>query len=117
MTFRPLSLLVSSRISPLAPKNSAKPLFYRRVCPRGTGTGREGRSSGWEVAGTWSHPGVLAVMEKLVFWLSLPQCPTPLLAPTPAIDYIQFLHKEKKKQEEEVSTLRKDVTALKIMKV
>uniref|UniRef100_A0A2K5CMI7 Max-like protein X n=1 Tax=Aotus nancymaae TaxID=37293 RepID=A0A2K5CMI7_AOTNA len=33
------------------------------------------------------------------------------------IDYIQFLHKEKKKQEEEVSTLRKDVTALKIMKV
>jgi MAX-like protein X len=39
------------------------------------------------------------------------------LAPTPAIDYIQFLHKEKKKQEEEVSTLRKDVTALKIMKV
>lgn len=37
--------------------------------------------------------------------------------PTPAIDYIQFLHKEKKKQEEEVSTLRKDVMALKIMKV
>lgn len=37
--------------------------------------------------------------------------------PTPAIDYIQFLHKEKKKQEEEVSMLRKDVTALKIMKV
>nr|XP_012598652.1 max-like protein X isoform X2 [Microcebus murinus] len=33
------------------------------------------------------------------------------------IDYIQFLHKEKKKQEEEVTTLRKDVTALKIMKV
>uniref|UniRef100_K7GAR6 Max-like protein X n=1 Tax=Pelodiscus sinensis TaxID=13735 RepID=K7GAR6_PELSI len=33
------------------------------------------------------------------------------------IDYIQFLHKEKKKQEEDVSTLRKDVTALKIMKV
>uniref|UniRef100_A0A8C5WTJ3 Max-like protein X n=1 Tax=Laticauda laticaudata TaxID=8630 RepID=A0A8C5WTJ3_LATLA len=33
------------------------------------------------------------------------------------IDYIQFLHKEKKKQEEEVSTLRKDVLALKIMKV
>ncbi|XP_069098037.1 max-like protein X isoform X3 [Pleurodeles waltl] len=32
------------------------------------------------------------------------------------IDYIQFLHKEKKKQEEEVSTLRKDVMALKIMK-
>lgn len=37
--------------------------------------------------------------------------------PTSAIDYIQFLHKEKKKQEEEVSMLRKDVTALKIMKV
>nr|XP_023419707.1 max-like protein X isoform X2 [Cavia porcellus] len=37
--------------------------------------------------------------------------------PNTAIDYIQFLHKEKKKQEEEVSTLRKDVTALKIMKV
>ncbi|XP_061447173.1 max-like protein X [Rhineura floridana] len=33
------------------------------------------------------------------------------------IDYIQFLHKEKKKQEEEVSTLRKDVMALKIMKI
>ncbi|XP_070083347.1 max-like protein X isoform X3 [Equus przewalskii] len=33
------------------------------------------------------------------------------------IDYIQFLHKEKKKQEEEVSILRKEVTALKIMKV
>lgn len=33
-----------------------------------------------------------------------------------AIDYIQFLHKEKKKQEEEVSTLRKEVMALKIMK-
>ncbi|NXG66382.1 MLX protein, partial [Hemiprocne comata] len=33
------------------------------------------------------------------------------------IDYIQFLHKEKKKQEEEVSILRKDVMALKIMKV
>lgn len=36
---------------------------------------------------------------------------------SPAIDYIQYLHKEKKKQEEEVSTLRKDVMALKIMKV
>ncbi|KAG5831797.1 max-like protein X isoform X1 [Anguilla rostrata] len=33
------------------------------------------------------------------------------------IDYIQFLHKEKKKQEEEVSTLRKEVMALKIMKM
>ncbi|XP_018426356.1 PREDICTED: max-like protein X isoform X2 [Nanorana parkeri] len=32
------------------------------------------------------------------------------------IDYIQFLHKEKKKHEEEVSTLRKEVMALKIMK-
>uniref|UniRef100_A0A8C2HBU7 Max-like protein X n=1 Tax=Cyprinus carpio TaxID=7962 RepID=A0A8C2HBU7_CYPCA len=32
------------------------------------------------------------------------------------IDYIQFLHKEKKKQEEDVSTLRKEVMALKIMK-
>uniref|UniRef100_W5N3X4 Max-like protein X n=2 Tax=Lepisosteus oculatus TaxID=7918 RepID=W5N3X4_LEPOC len=32
------------------------------------------------------------------------------------IDYIQFLHKEKKKQEEEVTTLRKEVMALKIMK-
>lgn len=37
--------------------------------------------------------------------------------PCSAIDYIQFLHKEKKKQEEEVSTLRKDAMALKIMKV
>lgn len=51
------------------------------------------------------------------FWFRLPWHPAPLLAPTLAIDYIQFLHKEKKKQEEEVSTLRKDVTALKIMKV
>ncbi|KAK5855916.1 hypothetical protein PBY51_007549 [Eleginops maclovinus] len=32
------------------------------------------------------------------------------------IDYIHFLHKEKKKQEEEVTTLRKEVMALKIMK-
>ncbi|KAK9534682.1 hypothetical protein VZT92_007112 [Zoarces viviparus] len=32
------------------------------------------------------------------------------------IDYINFLHKEKKKQEEEVSLLRKEVMALKIMK-
>ncbi|KAM4692428.1 max-like protein X isoform 1-T1 [Rhinophrynus dorsalis] len=32
------------------------------------------------------------------------------------IDYIQFLHKEKKKQEDDVSTLRKEVMALKIMK-
>ncbi|KAK1877208.1 Max-like protein X [Dissostichus eleginoides] len=32
------------------------------------------------------------------------------------IDYIHFLHKEKKKQEEEVTVLRKEVMALKIMK-
>ncbi|KAG8446629.1 hypothetical protein GDO86_014182 [Hymenochirus boettgeri] len=32
------------------------------------------------------------------------------------IDYIQFLHKEKKKQEDDVSTLRKEVMALQIMK-
>ncbi|XP_024245957.1 max-like protein X isoform X2 [Oncorhynchus tshawytscha] len=32
------------------------------------------------------------------------------------IDYIQFLHKEKKKQEEDMSMLRKEVMALKIMK-
>ncbi|XP_075436527.1 max-like protein X [Ascaphus truei] len=32
------------------------------------------------------------------------------------IDYIQFLHKEKKKQEDDVSTLRKEVMALSIMK-
>ncbi|XP_077475419.1 max-like protein X isoform X2 [Stigmatopora argus] len=32
------------------------------------------------------------------------------------VEYIKFLHKEKKKQEEEVSRLRKEVTALKIMK-
>ena len=43
--------------------------------------------------------------------------PTPSAHPHSSIDYIQFLHKEKKKQEEEVSTLRKDVMALKIMKV
>lgn len=36
--------------------------------------------------------------------------------PAAAIDYIQFLHKEKKKQEEEMSMLRKEVMALKIMK-
>ncbi|XP_061701434.1 max-like protein X isoform X1 [Syngnathoides biaculeatus] len=32
------------------------------------------------------------------------------------IEYIKFLHKEKKKQDEDVSRLRKEVTALKIMK-
>ncbi|XP_018090160.1 max-like protein X isoform X1 [Xenopus laevis] len=32
------------------------------------------------------------------------------------IDYIQFLNKEKKKQEDDVSTLRKEVMALQIMK-
>ena len=55
--------------------------------------------------------------SALSSWLSRPPCPPPFPTPTPAIDYIQFLHKEKKKQEEEVSTLRKDVMALKIMKV
>lgn len=55
--------------------------------------------------------------SALSFWLRRPLCPPPFPTPTPAIDYIQFLHKEKKKQEEEVSTLRKDVMALKIMKV
>lgn len=53
---------------------------------------------------------------SLVLWLRF-LCPQPLSTSTLAIDYIQFLHKEKKKQEEEVSTLRKDVMALKIMKV
>lgn len=44
--------------------------------------------------------------------------PTPCaVVSRSAIDYIQFLHKEKKKQEEEVSILRKEVMALKIMKV
>lgn len=40
----------------------------------------------------------------------------PVCFVIPAIDYIHFLHKEKKKQEEEVSVLRKEVMALKIMK-
>lgn len=31
MTFRPSSPLASSRTSPLAPKSSAKPSFYKRV--------------------------------------------------------------------------------------
>lgn len=44
MTFRPSSLPASSRISPLAPRNSAKPSFYRRVCP-----GQGGDSSDWDL--------------------------------------------------------------------
>lgn len=62
-------------------------------------------------------PGELGQWQLMVPWL-------PSVLPSPhsvfscsAIDYIQFLHKEKKKQEEEVATLRKDVMALKIMKV
>lgn len=69
----------------------------------------------WE-AGKWGLEG-RGVKISLVFLLRRPLRPPPLPTPTPAIDYIQFLHKEKKKQEEEVSTLRKDVMALKIMKV
>lgn len=42
--------------------------------------------------------------------------PLPVCFVFTAIDYIHFLHKEKKKQEEEVSVLRKEVMALKIMK-
>lgn len=42
--------------------------------------------------------------------------PNPVCFVIAAIDYIHFLHKEKKKQEEEVSVLRKEVMALKIMK-
>ena len=34
----------------------------------------------------------------------------------PAIDYIQFLVQQKKKQEEDLENLRKEVMALKIMK-
>lgn len=44
---------------------------------------------------------------------TLTELSVPMFA---AIDYIHFLHKEKKKQEEEVSVLRKEVMALKIMK-
>jgi hypothetical protein len=33
MTFKPSSPPASSRTSPLAPKSSAKPSFYRRVWP------------------------------------------------------------------------------------
>lgn len=75
----------------------------------------------------WRGPGGVVILgelgyggrgNKISFVLSrLPLCPPPLPASIPAIDYIQFLHKEKKKQEEEVSILRKEVTALKIMKV
>lgn len=68
---------------------------------------------GCGAGGEWDGAGG-ETKSALSFWLRLPLCPPP---PTPAIDYIQFLHKEKKKQEEEVSMLRKDVTALKIMKV
>ena len=35
---------------------------------------------------------------------------------TSAIDYIQFLIQQKKKQEDELDSLRKEVMALKIMK-
>ena len=36
--------------------------------------------------------------------------------PVPAIDYIQWLIDQKKKQEEDLDSLRKEVMALKIMK-
>nr|XP_025842834.1 max-like protein X isoform X1 [Vulpes vulpes] len=68
-------------------------------------------------------PGGVVVMRELEHggrWGNKGQSlvlPVDTCVSTPAIDYIQFLHKEKKKQEEEVSMLRKDVTALKIMKV
>ncbi|XP_017364890.1 max-like protein X isoform X1 [Cebus imitator] len=65
------------------------------------------------IVGVWGS----GTKSALSSWLRLLLCLPSFPAPTLAIDYIQFLHKEKKKQEEEVSTLRKDVTALKIMKV
>lgn len=40
----------------------------------------------------------------------------PLFLYFPAIDYIQFLVQQKKKQEDELDSLRKEVMALKIMK-
>uniref|UniRef100_A0AC11DB85 MAX dimerization protein MLX n=1 Tax=Ovis aries TaxID=9940 RepID=A0AC11DB85_SHEEP len=95
MIYRPLSPPASSRTSPLALRSSAKPSCCRRVRP----------GERWRA---WSQGGCekAGASELLLAW---PRWD--------AIDYIQFLHKEKKKQEEEVSTLRKDVMALKIMKV
>lgn len=82
---------------------------------------------GAQVLLTCTHPpspGELGQWQLMVPWLSTSHLRGPCVLPSPhsvfscsAIDYIQFLHKEKKKQEEEVATLRKDVMALKIMKV
>ncbi|XP_074199483.1 max-like protein X isoform X3 [Camelus bactrianus] len=100
MTSRPSSPPASSRTSPLAPKSSARPSFCRRVWP-----GEHWR--GWSPGGC-EKAGTLYLLSAWPWWGGCNER---------AIDYIQFLHKEKKKQEEEVSTLRKDVMALKIMKV
>lgn len=67
----------------------------------------------WELGTGEGREGGRGNKVSLVLLVETSSVPTP----TAAIDYIQFLHKEKKKQEEEVSMLRKDVTALKIMKV
>ncbi|KAF6095462.1 MAX dimerization protein MLX [Phyllostomus discolor] len=124
-TFRPLSPPASSRTSPLAPKSSAKPSFCRRVRPGSAPAGLElwaGRPASLMVGLAWWG----ACTGRARGWGQRkqdPPCPPTEISsvstpfPPPAIDYIQFLHKEKKKQEEEVSTLRKDVMALKIMKV
>lgn len=138
MIYRPLSPPASSRTSPLALRSSAKPSCCRRVRPgerwRAWSQGGCEKAGASELLLAWPRwdgcnevgggkvgsGGKGSQNQKnrsLVLLLRRPLCPPPCPAPTPAIDYIQFLHKEKKKQEEEVSTLRKDVMALKIMKV
>ena len=138
MIYRPSSPPASSRTSPLALRSSAKPSCCRRVRPgerwRAWSQGGCEKAGASELLLAWPRwdgcnevgggkvgsGGKGSQNQKnrsLVLLLRRPLCPPPCPAPTPAIDYIQFLHKEKKKQEEEVSTLRKDVMALKIMKV
>lgn len=68
---------------------------------------------GCGAGGEWDRGGG-ETKAALSFWLRLPLCP-----PTPPqpLTTSSFCTRRRKKQEEEVSMLRKDVTALKIMKV
>lgn len=53
---------------------------------------------------------------SVIFLLLIPKFKTFLCLLISAIDYIQFLVQQKKKQEDELDSLRKEVMALKIMK-
>lgn len=80
-----------------------------------TGVLYKGRRRKWRHFGVWEmivegqH-----LLENVI--LNLRGVKKSLCFVFAAIDYIHFLHKEKKKQEEEVSVLRKEVKALNIMK-